>query len=146
MTTLYNGPDQLFKPVQEVIRIRSGGIAPVPITSSGAILGWRDVHSSKLGADDRRPGLMLGAWIGKGGLVLSSVDWLHKHLMLGLWRQDAVFHAGACCGKFRRVAVVVVGGKVCEDVLPATIVVNWPGRVKSSGLKSMFSSIDTEEK
>lgn len=52
--------------------------------------------------------------------------------MSALLAKNSGAHVGACYGKVSGVAVIVVGGEICQDVLPATVVVDWAGRIDGS--------------
>lgn len=67
---------------------------------------------------------MLGAWVGS--------ERRDEHIVPALLAKDSGAHVGACYGEFGGVAVIVVGGEICQDVFPATVVVDWAGRIDSS--------------
>lgn len=59
--------------------------------------------------------------------------------MSALLAQDSGAHVGACYGQVCEVTVIVIGGKVCQDMFPATVVVDWARRI--NGSIAMVSSL-----
>lgn len=76
MTASDNGHNQLFEPVQEVVRVTGSGISPVFLAASGA-LRRGDIDTAKFCADHRRAPSVLCAGIQKNGV---GIDGFGKHV------------------------------------------------------------------
>lgn len=84
MATSSNALDHPLYPLQEVVRISSGGVSPVAgLLAVGIRLGQGNVDSTKLGADDWR------GWVVSSALVYVC-DFAHKHVPPGFWTKNGV--------------------------------------------------------
>jgi hypothetical protein len=125
VTTPSNTLDHPLYPLQEVLRISSGGVAPVArfFLAIGSLLGQRNVDAAELGAND-----------GRGRVVASTgidvCDFVDKHVTPGFGAKNGV-EACACLFQLGSVAVVVEGGEVGEDVFPAAVVVDAPRGIQA---------------
>lgn len=128
MATSSNALDHPLHPLQQVLRISSGGVAPVArlLPAIGVLVGQRNVDSAELGANN-----------GRGWVVASPgvevCDFVDKHVAPGFGAENGI-EACARLFQFRGVAVVVEGGEVGADVLPAAVVVDAPRGIQSPGI------------
>lgn len=84
MAATSNALDHPLYPLQEVIGVSCGSVAPVArLFSSGILLGQRNVDSAKLGAYDWRGRVMSSAFV-------HVCDVTHKHVSPGFWTENGV--------------------------------------------------------
>ena len=121
VTTSRHALDELTDPIKQILRVRSCRVTPVPITLLGSLaLAGRggNVNAAKLSAHDGRAGIVLAARV-------CARDGRDEQVAAGLEAEDGV----DVCARLLQlgtVGVVVEGGEVCEDVLPAAVVVDAP--------------------
>lgn len=121
VTTRSHALDQLTDPLKQILRVLSRRVAPVPVTLLGSLaLAGRggNVDAAELGAHDGRAGIVLAARVRAG-------DGRDEQVAAGLEAEDGV-EACARLLQLGAVGIVVEGGEVCEDVLPAAVVVDAP--------------------
>ena len=117
-----NAIDKTLDSLDKIIRVRSGGISPVEIIAL-LLLGRSDINTTKFGVHDRCTGLVRGTFV-------DTWDWLEEDAAAAGLRGDDAFEGGAGLFNLRTVGVVVEGGKIREDVLPATVVVDTSGIIE----------------
>ena len=123
VSSLNRTPDESIDPLDQVIGVSRRRVSPVAVLLSVFLLGRGNVDSAKLGVHDWCAGLVLCT-------LLDARDGRHKHVAAGLLARDEV-EAGACLFELWAIAVVVEGCEVSDDVLPAAVVVDASGVIKT---------------
>lgn len=120
-----NALDHPLYPLQQVLRISGSGVAPIArlLPAIGILVAQRNVDPAKLGANDGRGRVVASAGI-------DACDFVDKHVAPGFGAENGV-EARACLFQLGGVAVVVEGGEVGADVLPAAVVVDAPRGIQS---------------
>ena len=117
-----NAINKALDSLHKVIGVRSGGISPVKIITL-LFLSRSNVYTTKFGVHDRCTGFVRRSFI-------DTWDWLEEDAAAAGLRGDDAFEGGAGLFDLRTVRVVVEGGKIREDVLPATVVVDTSGIIE----------------
>jgi len=117
-----NAIDETLNSLNEVIGVRSSCVSPVKVIAL-LLLSGSNVYTAKFGVHDRCTGLVRGSLVDTG-------DGLKEDATTASFRSDDAFEGGAGLFDLRAIGVVVESGKIGENVLPATVVVDTSGIVE----------------
>lgn len=124
-STLHNPHNQILIPFQQVLWITRGNVAPIFLSSGFLTLCWRDIDTAKFSADD------WCSWrVFTSGVSRNIID---EDIVVAFLVDNSI-DRGASFGQCRCFCVVVEGGKIRNDMLPAAIIINASSRIQSSAI------------
>lgn len=122
-SALHNSHNQIFISFQQVLGITSGDVAPIFLSSWVFTLCGRDIDTAKLGAD-----YWCSWYVFTSDISSDSID---ENVVVALLF-DNTLNRCTSLGQRGRFGVVVERCKICDDVFPATVIINASSGIQSS--------------